>query len=370
METIRSPLSYLLYSDFGEKTSNSESLLSVNKSLDTVVHVLGELDLVAAETAQVGDVEHAIVSLGVLTVGTADLDVVLVGNALHEGLVLLELGQVDVDGSAHASAQVGGAVGDVTEMLIRGELGLLLNGSRGDGETLEHLTDVGTLLHGDDTELILFVNPDEESLGVVVEDTTGLRPVTLETAGLEILVATLEQEVVSNELVTLSVGHGLERVVLALELTSKAVKSSDNLALESLTVSTADGGTERVLSRVTGNTDTGGVDHLVLIWGEVGASQVSVVHVDDVLICGLVAVIRLNDLVHEGSEVIVRLMGASIDTDTGVGPLGTGEDGLLEGEAVLVLAVLALFPNIAGEALVEERLSARGEVRESSDVFG
>jgi len=348
--------------------SRSESLLSSDESLDTVVHVLGELDLIAAEAAQVGDVEHAIVGLGVLTVGTADLDVVLVGNALHEGVVLLELGQVDVDGSAHASAQVSGAVGDVAEMLVRGELGLLLNGGGSDGEALEHLANVGALLHGDDTELVLLIDPDEESLGIVVEDTTGLRPVTLEAAGLKILVATLEEEVVSDEAVTLGVGHGLKRVVLALELTGKGVKSSDDLALEGLAVAAGDRGTERVLSRVTGDTDTGGVDHLVLIWGEVRAVKVSVVHVDDVLVGGLVAVVGLDDLVHEGSEVIVRLMGASIDTNAGVGPLGTREDSLLESEAVLVLTVLALFPHIAGEALVEERLGARREVRESSDV--
>jgi len=217
--------------------------------------------------------------------------------------------------------------------------------------------------------LIFLINPDEESLGVVVEDTTGLRPVTLETAGLKILVATLEEEVVSDELVTLLVGHGLKRVVLALELTGEGVKSGDDLALKSLTVSTADGGTERVLSRVTGNTDTGRVDHLVLIWGEVRAVEVSVVHVDDVLVGGLVAVVGLDDLVHERSEVIVRLMRASIDTDAGVSPLGTREDALLESEAVLVLTVLALFPNITGEALVEERLGASGEVRESFDVL-
>jgi hypothetical protein len=40
-------------------------------------------------------------------------------------------------------------------------------------------------LHGDDTELILLVDPDEESLGVVVEDTTALGPVAVESASLE-----------------------------------------------------------------------------------------------------------------------------------------------------------------------------------------
>jgi hypothetical protein len=251
--------------------SNSEVLLSVDKSLDTVVHVLGKFDLIAAKTAQVGDVKDAIGSITVLTVGTADLNVVLIGNSLHESLVLLELGEVDVDGSAHTSAQVGGAVGDITEMVIRSELGLLFDFSGSDGETFEHLADVGTLLHGDDTELILFVNPDKESLGIVVENTTAFRPVTLETAGFEVLVATLEEEMVSNELVTLSISHGFKRVVGSLEFTGKVAKSLDNLAFEFLTVIAGDGGTKGVFSRVTGNTDTGRVDHLVFISREVGA---------------------------------------------------------------------------------------------------
>jgi hypothetical protein len=45
--------------------------------------------------------------------------------------------------------------------------------------------DIGAGLHGDDTELILFVNPDEESLVLVMEDTTTVGPVTVEAASLE-----------------------------------------------------------------------------------------------------------------------------------------------------------------------------------------
>ena len=77
-------------------------------------------------------------------------------------------------------------------MLVVSELSLGLDESSGLGESLEDLADVGALLHGDNTELILLIDPDEESLGVVVEDATGLRPLTLETTGLEVLVATLK----------------------------------------------------------------------------------------------------------------------------------------------------------------------------------
>ena len=64
------------------------------------------------------------------------------------------------------------------------------------------------------------------------------------------------------------------------------------------------------------------------------------------LIVGAMTVVGLDDSIHEWSEVIVTLMGASVDADSGVGPLTAGEDGLAEGEAVLVLAIFALLPNL------------------------
>ena len=50
-----------------------------------------------------------VVSLGVLTVSTSDLDVVLVGDGLELLLLVSELGQLDVDGGAETGSEVGGA---------------------------------------------------------------------------------------------------------------------------------------------------------------------------------------------------------------------------------------------------------------------
>ena len=172
--------------------SCSKFLLSLDHSFDAVVHILDKVDLVAAESAQVGDVEDAIVRLGVLAMSATDLDVVLVCDSLELVLMLGKLGELDVNRGAHSSTAVGWAGSDVAKMLVVGELGLLLNLGGGDGESLEDLADVGALLHRDDTKLVLLVDPDEERLGVVVEDATGLRPLTLETAGFKVLVAALK----------------------------------------------------------------------------------------------------------------------------------------------------------------------------------
>lgn len=66
-----------------------------------------------------------------------------------------------------------------------GELDDLLDLGSTAGEAVEDGMDIGTGLHGDDAELILFVDPDEEGLFLVVEDTTTVGPVTVEAASLE-----------------------------------------------------------------------------------------------------------------------------------------------------------------------------------------
>ena len=63
-----------------------------------------------------------------------------------------------------------------------GELGDLLDSGGGSGKSFENFSDVRSRLHGDDSELILFVNPHKEGLVVVVEDTSSLRPVSLKSA--------------------------------------------------------------------------------------------------------------------------------------------------------------------------------------------
>ena len=120
-----------------------------------------------------------------LTTGSTDLDVVLVSDTLELWPVIHEILQADVNGGTKGCSEVGRAGCDVTKMAVVSELSSGLNCGGGAAETLEDGTDVGTLLHGNDTELILLINPDEEGLGVVVEDTSALGPVAVETAGIE-----------------------------------------------------------------------------------------------------------------------------------------------------------------------------------------
>ena len=139
--------------------------------------------------------------------------------------LLVPSGEVNVDGGAHAGAQVGGAGVDVAELGAEEEflagLGLdgVTDGLDTAGKTLEDAQDIAAALHGDDTELILLVDPDQEGLGVVVEDATALGPVALHTGDLQVRVSGHEEEVVIDELLADLLIHASQGVVVASKVT-------------------------------------------------------------------------------------------------------------------------------------------------------
>lgn len=196
------------------------------------------------------------------------------------------------------------------------ELSLLLNAGNTSGKSLEDFTDVRTGLHRDDSELILLINPHKEGLALVVEDASSLGPFSLEESGLEILVVTLEEEVILSELLLLIGGEVAERVVLALKISGELGESSDDLSLNFKSLLLGDLGAKRELSEVTANSNTGGVDHLILIRRESGAVQLGEVHVGNMLVSLAVTVIILNDSIKERSEGVVRVVRTSVHTDT------------------------------------------------------
>ena len=103
------------------------------------------------------------------------------------------------------------------------------------GETLEDTLDITALLHGNDTELILLINPDKEGLVVVVENTTAFGPVALHTGNLQVGVTRHEEEMVIDELLADLLVHAGQGVVVASEVT---VELGEGVLHESLNVDT------------------------------------------------------------------------------------------------------------------------------------
>ena len=73
--------------------------------------------------------------------------------------------------------------------------------SNSSAESIENFDDSSILLHGDDSELILLVDPDQESLSVVVEDSSAGWPVSVEVAS-------------SQESVSLSIFEKTVRIII------------------------------------------------------------------------------------------------------------------------------------------------------------
>ena len=104
-------------------------------------------------------------------------------------------GEVDVDGGSHPSPEVGGAGVDVAvlgvqhELLARLFLHALSHCTDTTGQPVKHCLHIPALLHGDDPQLILLVDPGEEGLLLVVVDAPALGPVPLHASGNQVLVS-------------------------------------------------------------------------------------------------------------------------------------------------------------------------------------
>jgi hypothetical protein len=133
---------------------------------------LNKRSLAETKTSLVGDVVDVVVCLGVLTVGTSDLDVEFVSDSLELSFLFSELGQVNMNRCSEASTAVSGACSDVAEMSVILELEGAFKGSRPSDKSLEDLEERSSLLHRNDSELVLFINPHEEGLALVVENTS------------------------------------------------------------------------------------------------------------------------------------------------------------------------------------------------------
>lgn len=124
------------------------------------------------------------------------------------------------------------------------------------GESIEDLSDISSLLHGDNSEMVLFVQPDQEGLVVVVEDTSGFRPLPIETCCFKVLVAFLEQEMIISHLFLLLGSEFTQLVVCSLEISLKGIEGLDSLGFKFSSLARRNFSTKWEFSRVTSYSDS------------------------------------------------------------------------------------------------------------------
>jgi len=329
------------------------------QGVDSVNHGLDKLDLGVSQSVLVGDVVGVSGLAARLSAGATGLD----SELLAPGLELVDglggpSGEVHVNRGPHACAQVGGAGVDVSVLLGAGIVlaSLSLDGISDSldaaGKTSKDTLDISSLLHGDDAGLVLLVDPHEEGLGVIVEDSTALGPVTLHTSNSQVAVSGDEEEVVIHKLLPDGLVHASEGVVGASEVTSQVLQGGREGLLEVNSLLLGDSGRQTESINIATNTDTGGVDRDIST--NVTLDLLSV-HVGGVLGISGDAVVLLDDSIEDLSKVLVGVPVSSVDAAVLVVELNGASAGLGDGEAAgLGLDVLDLVPSLLGHVLGDQ----------------
>merc|ERR1712142_985827 len=307
------------------------------EGVDTIDHGLDQLDLGVSQTMLVGNVVGVSSLAAGFAAGSTGLDGQLLAPRLQLVNALLGVsGQVDVDGSSHASAQVGGARVNVAELggnlEVLAALGLdgVLDSLDASGEPLEDALDVTSLLHGDDAELILLVDPDQESFGGVVENATALGPVTLHASDLQVGVTGHEEEMVIDQLLAHLLVHASQAVVVASQVTSELGEGILHQVLDSDTLFLGDSGGQTESLDGAADTDSDGVDWDLGVDVSVDLADVHVRGVGEV---GWETVVLADQRVEDIGEVDVGVLVTGVDAAVLVVEIDGASNGLGQGEA-------------------------------------
>lgn len=211
-----------------------------------------------------------------------------------------------------------------------GEFGDTLNVLSSTAEALKHSSDVSTRLHRNNAELILLIDPDKESLGIIVEDSSARWPVSVQSTGFKEPVSFLEKEVVSDELLLVSFAHSSKRVELSGKVTLELTTCLNNLLFYLISLILRDSRSKWNTIQVSSNPDSSALDLGCVCCCEWWAVKFGVVHIAGMDISLLVTVILFNDWIKERSKCGVRVMTTGINTDTRVNILASGKNSLFE----------------------------------------
>jgi len=334
-------------------------LLHFDEETDTISHEGQKLELGEAQPISVGHIKYSSNSCGVNSTGSALLETQEMHDLVETLLILSEVRDLDVNASTQTGAQVRGAGQHVTQMLVPHELlTFILHGIFKACEALteaaEHFLDVATLLHGDDSQMILLVNPNQEGLVIVVPDTTSIRPITGHTStaqqGGDRLV---EEEMVVDELFLFLICHLAQGVVLSLEL---SIKTSEDLSRDLLNFTTL---SPRTIWRQAQTTNAAASSHSArkdVLRVKLGIIEALPIEVS--LVLGIRAISTMTLVDYWVKEVLEGVIALFISGNTADGHdervawvVNTTLNGLVESVPIGSLYITVLSVHLRGEDL-------------------
>jgi len=225
-------------------------------------------------------------------------------------------------------------------------------------ESLSKTSLIPAPLHGNDSELIFLIDPDEESLGVIVENTSSGWPVSVKTAGFEESVSFLEEEVIFDKLLLVLSRHTFKWVEFTLEISLEFSASLNDLVHDVKSLFFGDSWSKWEFSEVSSNSDSSGLDHGGVLFTEVWAGELTGVHVGDMLVTWSMLVVVLNNLVEEVSELSVGIVGSGIGTDSRVNILNSRENASFERYTKFIGFIVVFVPDILSKIFADERFSS------------
>ena len=128
-----------------------------------------------------------------------------------------------------------------------------------------------------------------------MEDTSALWPVPVKTACVKEPVALLEKEVVCDQLLPLSFGQGVERVVCSGKLASEATASLNDLLFDGVSLLSGDCRAQGEVSQVAADSDTRRLNHGGVLWGKGWSIELTGIHVASMASRQLILVVVLDD---------------------------------------------------------------------------
>jgi len=209
--------------------------------------------------------------------------------------------------------------------------------------------DIPTLFHWNDSQLVFLIDPDQESFGIIVEDSSPLRPIPLHSSHSQISVSGYKQEMVIHKLLPDSFIHSSKRIVFASKVSFKSSSSILHQIFHTKSLFLCDARRKAKSINGTSNTDSCRVNRNIRFYV---ALNFRCIHVRNMKRVIRDSMVLLYNWIKNWSKVFVGIPVTSIDTTVLIIKLNSTSYGLNQCKTWgLCLNTFQLFPFLLSDML-------------------
>ena len=143
--------------------------------------------------------------------------------------------------------------------------------------------------------------------------------------------------------------HAFERVEGTSEVSLEFATGFNNFVHDLESLLFADSGSERISGQVSSDSDSSGGNHGGIGLGELGLLETRSDHAGNVHGVLSVTVVLLNNFVEKFAELGIRVVGTSVEADSGIKVCDSREAASLEADASGAGLVFVLVPDFLGQ---------------------